>query len=930
MMSGVKSMRSFIALALALCVSARAAGEESNVALLGTASQSSTYPGGDAAKAIDGNTAGGWAGASVSHTGNGDLAPWWQVDLGQTYPIARIVIWNRTDACCRGRLSNFQASVLDAALTSVWSEQFFTDMSHPLTDSFEITLPEPTEGQVVRIDMLGPNLVPGNPNPYASFAEVQVFADASGAPLTITRQPAGVRTYFGRAVDLSVGLLDATGVTYQWKKDGDDVPGSTGPILRICQADVDDAGSYTVAVTRGAESITSDPAEVQVLVDDLALFGSASQSSTYPGGDAAKAIDGNADGNFANGSMSHTATGDLAPWWQVRLAAAATIDTIVLWNRTDGCCPERLSNFQVSILDESESPVYNEVFFDDLTYPDTTVMGFEIEVGGIEGRTVRIDILGENIAGTMYLSLAEVEVFGTSSKPLSDPNLAHWKSAAQSSTNAAYPARFGVDGNRSTFTHTLTDDFAASWEVDLCGTFDISTIVLWNRADCCKSRLRDITVEVLDGPGGAMVWASDLLNPENVEGGGLLDLGPERIVVDVPKQGAAFTKGGAVRVSRTPDEDLSGTGGLGNTDEPAVLSLAEVEVYGEIQCPAAGDTHCGGLIVDGPAEGGPGDYSFSADGTDDSGDDVLYTFTFDDGIHPARVVGPVKSAALSARLTWGTWTVTVSVDDSELCPDVAADASCSQQVVAVVDPDNVAPLGTAAQSTTMGSGAASNAIDGITNGAWDFGSVSHTGIGDPAPWWQVELDGNYEIDRLVFWNRTDPCCMLRLSNFRVRVLAGDGSDVYQEDFFTDLSYPDTTSEGFEISLGGIEGRTVRIEVLGNSSDGTMYLNLAEVQVLRSGGTVVPKFRRGDADGSGKLDLTDAISTLQYLYMGYEAPACKDAADTDDSGKLDLTDAISSLQYQFMGGTPPADPGPTNCGPDPTTGDEYTECTYTKC
>jgi PKD repeat protein len=92
----------------------------------------------------------------------------------------------------------------------------------------------------------------------------------------------------------------------------------------------------------------------------------------------------------------------------------------------------------------------------------------------------------------------------------------------------------------------------------------------------------------------------------------------------------------------------------------------------------------------------------------------------------------------------------------------------------------------------------------------------------------------------------------------------------------------------------------------------------------------PLFRRGDADGSGKLDLTDAIATLQFLYMGYAAPTCKDAADTDDSGTLDLTDAISSLQFQFMGGEPPASPGPTTCGQDPTPGDEYTECNDSGC
>jgi hypothetical protein len=93
---------------------------------------------------------------------------------------------------------------------------------------------------------------------------------------------------------------------------------------------------------------------------------------------------------------------------------------------------------------------------------------------------------------------------------------------------------------------------------------------------------------------------------------------------------------------------------------------------------------------------------------------------------------------------------------------------------------------------------------------------------------------------------------------------------------------------------------------------------------------VAEFRRGDADGSGKLDITDAISTLRFLYMGDAAPACKDAADTDDSGVLDLTDAISSLQFQFMGGPAPASPGPATCGPDPTEGDPFTACPYTKC
>ena len=91
-----------------------------------------------------------------------------------------------------------------------------------------------------------------------------------------------------------------------------------------------------------------------------------------------------------------------------------------------------------------------------------------------------------------------------------------------------------------------------------------------------------------------------------------------------------------------------------------------------------------------------------------------------------------------------------------------------------------------------------------------------------------------------------------------------------------------------------------------------------------------QFKRGDADGSGKLDLTDAIFSLTFQFMGGTRPACMDTADADDSGKVDLTDAIFTLTFQFMGGTAPPAPGPATCGPDPTTTDEYVDCTYTNC
>jgi len=90
------------------------------------------------------------------------------------------------------------------------------------------------------------------------------------------------------------------------------------------------------------------------------------------------------------------------------------------------------------------------------------------------------------------------------------------------------------------------------------------------------------------------------------------------------------------------------------------------------------------------------------------------------------------------------------------------------------------------------------------------------------------------------------------------------------------------------------------------------------------------FLRGDADGNGGIDISDVISTLNYLFISGTRPGCLDAADVDDDGDLSLTDAIRSLNYQFTGTAPaPEPPGPFDCGMDPTA-DELTCESFQGC
>ncbi len=91
------------------------------------------------------------------------------------------------------------------------------------------------------------------------------------------------------------------------------------------------------------------------------------------------------------------------------------------------------------------------------------------------------------------------------------------------------------------------------------------------------------------------------------------------------------------------------------------------------------------------------------------------------------------------------------------------------------------------------------------------------------------------------------------------------------------------------------------------------------------------FKRGDVDGSGELDISDAIATLNHLFLGTFQPDCLDAVDFNDSGDIDISDAVASLEYQFLGKAPPPEPGAAVCGFDPTPdGDIELGCNFHIC
>ena len=152
-------------------------GSMTNLALGRSASQSSTDFGAGASRAVDGNTNGNSSSGSVTHTIT-QTQPWWKVDLGASYNINNIVLWNRTD-CCAHLLSNYTVYVSDSDISgnNPTANGASSYVRGPAPNPSE-TIPVNRSGRYVMVRLNGTNPL--------SLAEVQVFGTAGGPAATNT------------------------------------------------------------------------------------------------------------------------------------------------------------------------------------------------------------------------------------------------------------------------------------------------------------------------------------------------------------------------------------------------------------------------------------------------------------------------------------------------------------------------------------------------------------------------------------------------------------------------------------------------------------------------------------------------------------------------------------------------------------------------
>ena len=130
-----------------------------------------------------------------------------------------------------------------------------------------------------------------------------------------------------------------------------------------------------------------------------------------------------------------------------------------------------------------------------------------------------------------------------------------------------------------------------------------------------------------------------------------------------------------------------------------------------------------------------------------------------------------------------------------------------------------------------------------------------------------------------------------------------------------------TAPSFDISLEAIGGGFDQDGYIGGIqvSDNTLLV------CVPGNGTIFrtllfpfgPDFTRGDFDRDSEVDLTDAVSTARYLFLGGTTPVCMDSADSNDDGILDISDPVYLLFYLFIANSPPPPPPFPEAGNDPT-------------
>ena len=417
----------------------------SNLALDGTATESSEQFGALGGRAIDGNTNGNfWNGNSVALT-MWEAQPWIEIDLGQISNIESVNVYNRDD-CCESFLTNYHILISDVPFTS--TSLAATQAQAGVDDYFEAapggagaptTTTTSSTGRYVRIQLEGTSFLGlaeieiigcvggGGPCPAAGTACDDNNANTendiedgncncAGTPINTVDCPA-LSANIGDAcndnnANTENDVVDANCNCVGTPINTVDCPVLSANIGDTCndnnantENDVVDANCNCVGTpinTGGGCTTTTN----------LALGGTATESSEQFSALGSRAIDGNTNGDFWNGNSVALTKWESQPWIEIDLGQVSNIESFNVYNRTD-CCEGFLTNYHILVSDVpftstnlattlAQAGVV-DIFENTIAESPTAITA----PANTTGRYVRIQL-----EGSSFLGVAELEIIG--------------------------------------------------------------------------------------------------------------------------------------------------------------------------------------------------------------------------------------------------------------------------------------------------------------------------------------------------------------------------------------------------------------------------------------------------------------------------------------------------------------------------------------
>jgi hypothetical protein len=414
-------------------ITSREASIRFNLAQNGAATANGPlWPGTDISMIINGNTL-----DFVHATATPPTGLTYQIRLPAAVRFDEILIYPRQDGCCGDRFSNVQLSIHNdnngEVGAEVWSTVLFEDGTNPgatLGTVVRVTAAMDADGQFQGQWLRLKALADPVPDYALQMAEVQAFGSLieDKARIFVTRQPAPAVGAPGRSATISLAATifngDPSLLKIQWQKNGVDIPGATGLAYTTPTLLTTDANARYRAVLSypGVPDLVSS--ESTLTFDyNYARGAAASANDVLWGGSAiAQLVDGNRTTVF---HARENPPQGLA--YEIDMHNEVTLEKIDIYPRQDGCCPERLTNFRVSIHKDDHGQPGEQVWAADL-YTDGSNPGSgagtlvtltpELHAAGqFKGQWIRILSL-DAPPGDYALQMTELEAIGRIAEPL--------------------------------------------------------------------------------------------------------------------------------------------------------------------------------------------------------------------------------------------------------------------------------------------------------------------------------------------------------------------------------------------------------------------------------------------------------------------------------------------------------------------------------